>query len=107
MSEQHKRILIVDDDPDLLGCLEDALVGDGYRTKTACSADEALQKIKTFQPHLVLTDNEMPGLTGLEMLRDLRRQDNYVTVVFLSGSTDTDCVVQALKAGAESIANVC
>ena len=43
----------------------------------------------------------MPGLTGLEMLRDLRRQDNYVTVIVLSGSTDPECVVRALKTGAD------
>ena len=101
MAEEHKRILVVDDEPEILEYLQDALVTAGYRTEIASSTDEALQQIKIFQPHLVLTDHEMPGLTGLEMLRSLRRQDNYVTVIFISANIDTTCVVEALKAGAD------
>ena len=101
MAEEHKRILVVDDEPEILEYLQDALVTAGYRTEIASSTDEALQQIKTFQPHLVLTDHEMPGLTGLEMLRSLRRQENYVTVIFISANIDPSCVVEALKAGAD------
>ena len=101
MAEEQKRILVVDDEPEILEYLQDALVTAGYRTEIASSTDEALQQIKIFQPHLVLTDHEMPGLTGLEMLRSLRRQDNYVTVIFISANIDTTCVVEALKAGAD------
>ena len=101
MAEEHKRILLVDDEPEILEYLQEALSSVGYRTETASSADEALQQIKIFQPHLVLTDHQMPGLTGLEMLQNLRRQENYVTVIFVSANVDTDCVIEALKAGAD------
>jgi len=101
MAEEHKRILVVDDEPEILEFLQEALDDSGYRTETASSADEALQQVKIFQPHLVLTDHQMPGFTGLEMLRNLRRQANYVTVIFVSANIDPECVVEALKAGAD------
>ena len=101
MAEEHKRILVVDDEPEILEFLQEALDDSGYRTETASSVDEALQQIKIFQPHLVLTDHQMPGLTGLEMLRNLRRQENYVTVIFVSANVDTERVVEAMKAGAD------
>jgi two-component system cell cycle response regulator len=101
VTNDQRRVLIVDDEPEIVEYLQEALDAAGYRTETASSADMALQQIKVFQPHLVLTDHDMPDLTGLEMLRDLRRQENYVTVIFVSANVDDTCVVEALKSGAD------
>src|SRR5690606_15024076 len=100
-SEKAKRILIVEDEVAILTMLEEALRQEGYDVRGTLSAKEALDLIKTFQPHLVLTDNDMPEISGLEMLKELRAQQNYVTVIFISGRTDTQFVVDALKAGAD------
>jgi two-component system, cell cycle response regulator len=96
-----KRILIVEDDTSILEILSESLGQEGYEIKKVVSASEALEAAKTFQPHLVLTDNDMPEMSGLDMLRELRRQKNYVTVIFVSGRTDTNFVVEALRAGAD------
>lgn len=96
-----KKILIVEDDSSISEILGEALGQEGYEIKKVSSASEALEEAKRFQPHLVLTDNDMPEMTGLEMLREFRHQRNYVTVIFVSGRTDTQFVVEALKAGAD------
>ena len=98
---KDRRILMVEDDPTILQLLKEALGEQGYQTQTAASAQEAMQLIREFKPHLVLTDQDMPGLTGLEMLRELRTQLNYVAVIFVSGRSDTEMITQALKAGAD------
>jgi two-component system cell cycle response regulator len=96
-----KRILIVEDDTSIIDILSESLNLEGYEIQKVLSASEALEAAKAFQPHLVLTDNDMPEMSGLDMLRELRRQKNYVTVIFVSGRTDTNFVVEALRAGAD------
>jgi two-component system, cell cycle response regulator len=101
VQKDQKKILIVEDDPSVMEVVVEAMKSEKYIVDTATSADEALDKLKLFQPHLVLTDNDMPGLTGIDMLKILRQQQNYVTVIFLSGRTDAQFVTEALKAGAD------
>jgi two-component system, cell cycle response regulator len=96
-----KRILIVEDDTSIIEILSESLNNEGYQIQKVLSANEALEAAKSFQPHLVLTDNDMPEMSGLDMLRELRRLRNYVTVIFVSGRTDTNFVVEALRAGAD------
>lgn len=101
LTPSGRRILMVEDDPTILQLLKEALDDKGYVTQTAASAQEAVHLIREFKPHLVLTDQDMPGLTGLEMLRELRSQLNYVAVIFVSGRSDVTMVTQALKSGAD------
>lgn len=98
---EKKRVLIVEDDGAILSILEEAVNQEGYEVQTSTSALEAMELVKSFQPHIVLTDNDMAELTGIEMLRELRRLKNYVTVIFISGRTDSQFIVEALKAGAD------
>ncbi len=96
-----RKILIVEDDGAVLAILEEAVKNNGYIVDTASNAREAIEKIKSFQPHLVITDNDMPELSGLDMLKDLRSSKNYVTVIFVSGRTDAQYIADTLKAGAD------
>ena len=96
-----KRILIVEDDGAILSILEEAVRQEGFDVRTATSAREGMDLVKSFHPHLVLTDNDMPDMTGLDMLNELRRLKNYVTVIFVSGRTDAQFVSEALHAGAD------
>lgn len=96
-----RRILLVEDDGAILAILEEALRQENYDVKTSTSVIEAMDLVKSYQPHIVLTDNDMPEKTGIEMLRELRQLQNYVTVIFISGRTDSQFVVEALKAGAD------
>jgi two-component system, cell cycle response regulator len=98
---RDRRILCVEDDPTILQMLKESLSDEGYQVSAAASATEAMQLVREFKPHLVLTDQDMPGFTGLEMLRELRGQLNYVAVIFVSGRSDTQMITQALRAGAD------
>lgn len=100
-SEEEKRILVVEDEPYILELLRQSLTDEGYLVEFARSALEAMNKIPTFAPHMVITDNDMPGMSGLEMLKELRTEENYVTVIFVSGNTDQNVVLDALHSGAD------
>ena len=99
--ELVRRVLLVEDDGAILTILDEAIRQEGYDVRTTHSAREALDLVKTFQPHLVITDNDMPEMTGIEMLHEFRSHKNYVTVIFISGRTDTQFVAEALRAGAD------
>ncbi len=101
IKKHEKRILVVEDDPSVLLVIKEALAQERYVTEQATTASGAFEKIASFQPHLVLTDHEMPGKTGLEMLHELRKQQNYVTVLFISGKTDPKLIADVLRAGAD------
>lgn len=68
-----KKILIVDDHPDIVLMLTDRLEALGYETLTAANGQEALEKVEQDNPHLILLDLEMPKLTGMEVLQQLAK----------------------------------
>jgi two-component system cell cycle response regulator len=97
----QRRILIVDDDPDIIRLVEGALKWEGYQVECVRSGQEALARIKAQAPHLILLDVNMPGLNGLETLNTLRNAKEYVSVLFLSGNSSTEDKVRGLDAGAD------
>lgn len=101
VENSERRLLLVEDDQAVLDVVLEALKSEGFQVKATTSAREAMQLVQDYGPHLVLTDNDMPEITGLEMLRELRIRKNYVTVIFLSGRTDAQFVSDALLAGAD------
>ncbi|MCB0385905.1 MAG: diguanylate cyclase, partial [Bdellovibrionales bacterium] len=70
-------------------------------TESASSAQEAFDKITSFEPDLVLSDHDMPHMTGLDMLVQLRKNENYVSVIFISGRSDLKTICDALEIGAD------
>ena len=92
------RILIVDDDP-VTGRFLSNLLGDGGGFDVACTTDpaSALQRASTERWDLVLTDVEMPGMTGLELLQALRRAAPGLPVVVITGHATLDYAVSALR----------
>jgi diguanylate cyclase (GGDEF)-like protein len=100
--ENHDRkILVVDDDPQSLKLVEKALQFEGYQVESADSGSAALQKMNSWSPHLVLLDVSMPGLSGIQTLQLLRTKGEYVSVLFLSGKSNTDDIIRGLDAGAD------
>jgi two-component system, NtrC family, response regulator HydG len=92
------RILIVDDDP-VTGRFLSNLLGDGGGFDVVCTTDpaSALQRASTERWDLVLTDVEMPGMTGLELLQALRRAAPDLPVVVITGHATLDYAVSALR----------
>ena len=98
---KRQLILMVDDDRDNLNLVGALLAHEGYDIAQAESAEEALEKLKEIEPHLILLDINMPGLSGLEMLKVVRNREKYVSVVFVSARNETHDIVRGLGEGAD------
>jgi two-component system response regulator MprA len=83
---QHRRVLIVDDDPLLLGLYTGILELEGYEVESAEDGLDALVALSTRPFDLVLTDFAMPRLDGAGLVRELRLAGNHLPVVMVSGS---------------------
>jgi CheY-like chemotaxis protein len=70
-----KRILLVDDEADILTLYKKILERGGYEISTAQSGNEAFEKMVTFKPHLVILDIMMPGMDGWEVAKKIRADD--------------------------------
>jgi diguanylate cyclase (GGDEF)-like protein len=97
------RVLAVDDDPRMLQLLEHNLKAAGYRVSTASDGETAMRMILEDAPHLLLTDWIMPGMSGGDLLRELRATDlgRRVYGIVLTARDDEDQVVEAFDAGAD------
>lgn len=94
------KILIVDDDPFNLDLLQQELTDKGYVIERANSGEEALKKVESFQPDLILLDYMMPGMNGVEALKEIRKRGNDVPVVMITAYGTIERAVQAMKEGA-------
>ncbi len=95
------RILVVDDEPSLLGYIRTLLEVSSYSVETASSGTEALERVQRgFSPDVVLLDMLMPGMDGINTLEHLRAMDPAMKVVMLSCVSDTRKVAETIKLGA-------
>lgn len=94
-------VLVVDDVPDNLSVLHDALDESGYTVLVATSGEAALQRAAQVVPDIVLLDAMMPGLDGFEVARRLKADARtaHVPIIFMTGLTETEHLVAALEAG--------
>ncbi len=94
-------VLIVDDVPDNLSVLHDALDESGYTVLVATNGEAAIQRAAQALPDIVLLDAVMPGMDGFEVARRLKARPDtaHIPIVFMTGLTDTEHVVQAFQAG--------
>ena len=95
----NPSILIIDDEPDILKLLGDILTQEGYRVKTASGGKEALKLFRPESFDLVITDVRMPGIGGIELMRQIKKLDETVEVIILTGFADMESAIQALNAG--------
>jgi len=94
-------VLIVDDVPDNLSVLHDALDETGYTVLVALSGEAALARARQARPDVVLLDALMPGMDGFEVARRLKADPDtaHIPILFMTGLTETEHLVQALAAG--------
>src|SRR5215207_2387352 len=97
------RILIVDDDPLSLAMLEHALRQAGHDVTATESAEAALRVLEAGDCRLVVSDWEMPGMSGLDLCRAIRKGDfgGYVYTILISGREGEQDTVVGLSAGAD------
>lgn len=103
MNSAPLRVLLVDDDRAMLRILTKWLERAGYNVRTAPDGRQALMAIEAEPPDILITDWEMPELTGLELCRAVREMNlpHYVYVLFLSIKSSPDEMVEGLEVGAD------
>lgn len=103
MDFKHKRILIADDEPDILEIVEYNLVREGYEVTTAKDGDDALVKAKSQKPDLIILDIMMPKRTGVEVCEILRSQPAYkeTLIIFLTALSDESSHIKGLETGGD------
>ena len=99
------RILVVDDEPEMVEMIRAALLADGYRQVTTTTrAAEALERYRTDPPDLLILDMNMPGVHGMDVLQELHElvsEDVYLPILVVTGVRSVDVKLKALYWGAK------
>jgi len=94
------RVLVIDDDPGVRDYLEALVSRQGYEVVAVAGGEEALRTLDSTPPDLVTLDMVLPGMDGLETLRELKKRVPDVPVIMLSGHGQARTIVEAMKLGA-------
>ena len=94
------RILVVDDDPQIRRVLRTTLVAQGYEVDDARNGEEALERIRTQKPDLLILDVNMPGMSGIETCKLVRSRSDVAIIMLTVRDAEKD-KVEALDAGAD------
>ena len=103
MDAKHKKILIADDEPDILEIVQYNLAREGYEVTTARDGDDALTKAKIQKPDLIILDIMMPKRTGVEVCEILRSQPAFheTLIIFLTAMNDQTSHIRGLETGGD------
>jgi two-component system, NtrC family, response regulator AtoC len=93
-------ILVVDDEPAMRLLLSSVLKDEGHDTSVAASGEEALQLVAKRHYHLIVTDLKMPGISGLDVLERVKRDDPGTAVIILTAFGTVESAVEAMRKGA-------
>jgi two-component system alkaline phosphatase synthesis response regulator PhoP len=107
METTTRKVLIADDEPDILEILKYNLAHEGYEVFTAKDGDDALEKAKRFLPDLIVLDMMMPRKTGVEVCQLLRSQPAFreTLIIFLTAVNDETTQIKGLETGADDYLN--
>jgi len=94
------RILIVDDEPNVLSSFEKLLTGQGHLVATASRADQALDRLASESPELIVMDVFLPGMNGLDAFRRIKEKQPRLPVIIMTGYGSAEVAIEATKLGA-------
>jgi len=94
------RILVVDDEPGILEFLEEELRLWGHKVEKAGNGREAIEKVRSWNPHLMLLDVRMPEMDGIETLVRLAKMNHATAIVMMTAVHEKDVAEQAMALGA-------
>jgi DNA-binding NtrC family response regulator len=95
-----ERLLIVEDETSTRLGLTELVRTWGFLADSAEDGEEALRKVTSFRPAIIITDLAMPGMNGLDLVRALQEQDRDITTIILTGQGTVETAVEAIKVGA-------
>ena len=96
-----RRVLVVDDEPNLVEVLSMALRFQGFEVDTAATGREALSAVTRFKPHLMVLDVMLPDIEGFEVARRLGAQRASVPIIFLTARDATEDKIRGLTGGGD------
>jgi DNA-binding NtrC family response regulator len=99
MAGKEKNILIVDDEDSVRDSLTSVLEREGYTVHQASGGDEGLLLLKERQIHLVISDYNMPGMTGVDFLKLVRQRNPDVVRIMLTGDPDPQTIIRSINEG--------
>ena len=94
------KVLLVDDELDFCTSLEQMLKREGYQVLVATSGKEAIKKVKSERPQLILLDIRMPKMDGIKTLEEIRKIDREALITIVSVVNDTHVAQKSMKLGA-------
>ncbi len=100
MVAEKRKILIVDDETDVVETIDTILTEEGFETHVSRNGKDALLKVQELSPELVLLDCYLPEMMGIEVLREIRKLSEEIAVVMMTGHGEEQLVVALMKAGA-------
>jgi FixJ family two-component response regulator len=100
MPENNPVVYVVDDDPSIRDALDSLIRSVGFRAQTFASAQDFLKSTRPDAPGCLVLDVRLPGLSGLDLQRELARVDIRIPIIFITGHGDIPMSVSAMKAGA-------
>ncbi len=102
MTTDGSKVLVIDDQLGIRRLLMEVLTEDGFTVLTAANGYEGIQKVKDGNPALILMDMKMPGMDGIETLRELKRLGWADKVIMMTAYGELDLVNQARELGAHA-----
>ena len=99
------KLLLIDDEPDILRVLSMSLRADGYEVVSAENGSEGLVAFEKEKPDIVITDIKMPGMDGIEVLKKIKDLNADTEVIIITGHGDIENAIEALKHGASDFIN--
>jgi len=97
----HERILIVEDELDILELYKYNLTKEGYTTFTATSGENALEQIKVTTPDLILLDLMLPGIDGMALCRLIKQETSSISVIMVTARGEEADIITGLELGAD------
>jgi signal transduction histidine kinase/DNA-binding NarL/FixJ family response regulator len=98
--EAIARVLVVDDEPSVVDVFREFLTAQGYELTVAANGEDAVKRIPDLKPDIILTDINLPGLSGLEVMRFAKTVDAEVAVIVVTGYASASSAIDALRQGA-------
>lgn len=95
-----KKILIIDDEPDICKMVTEFLMDAGYAASYALNGPDGLQAIEKEAPALVLLDVGLPGMSGVEVMQEIQKKNPRLAVIILTGLKDNETVKKLIQYGA-------
>ena len=96
----NPKVLVIDDEEDILALMTDTLEEEDYEVVTACNGAEGIEQFEKCRPDLVITDVKMPIKNGLEVLTEIKKISADVDVILLTGHSDEATAIECLRSGA-------